>query len=423
MERLILRYDMNYYYAQVEIRDNPSLKDKIVVVGGFPSERGGVVAAVNYPGRDVGIHAGMPSFKAREIARNAVFIYPDMNKYWEIAQEVQEIARDYSDNIEFIALDEAYIEMTYTNQLFNRGNIHQTALELQRRILEKTNLTCSVGVGYNKISSKVASGMKKPFGYNRIRDQKEFISIVSEYPVSKLYGVGDSTERDLKSHNVYKIRDIQRFGIENMKKLFGIRGEFLFLLSLGIDERPIVSSFEEKGIGNSITLRSDTMGYREVLEGFYSIIQSVSFRLKSHQKHARCVSIWLRYSDFNYKNKSKRYTYTISTVQEIYEAVKELLAGFTVYNGVRAVGIRLSHLTKTQFQQLRISQINYTGKIEKIAKIDKLKLELRKGYKYRTIRDVFISEFSEMIGEDNDSRKFDEISDIRALEYIKRLYR
>lgn len=423
MERLIMRYDMNYYYAQVEIRDNPTLSNKIVIVGGFPSERGGIVAAVNYPGRELGIYAGMPSFKAKEIARNAVFIYPNMNKYWEIAQEIQNIAREYSDNIEFIALDEAYIEMTYTYKLFNNGNIQRTALELQKKILDKTGLTCSMGIGYNKISSKVASGMIKPSGYYRIKDQKEFTLMVSDFPVGKLYGVGDSTEQELKRHNIYKIRDIQNYGIDRMKKLFGIRGEFLFLLSMGIDERAIVSSFEEKGIGNSITLRKDAESYKEVVEEFFSIIQSVAYRLQNHKKHARCVSVWLRYSDFIYKNKSKRYQYTLSSVKEIYKAVRELLQGFSQYNGVRAVGIRLSHLTAHKFQQLTLDQNNYTGKIDKLNKIESIKFDLRKQYKYKTINDTFLTEYSKLIGEKNDSRKFNEITDVRPVEYIKKLYK
>jgi len=376
---------MDMYFAAVAVRDNPELKGKPLIIGALPHERG-VVSTASYEARRYGIHSGMSSAEAYRRCPAALFMHPDMKSVIETSDIIKSIVSDYSDQIEYVALDEAYIDMSNTKQLFHKGDIFKTAGEIKERIEEATGCSCSVGAGYSKYSAKIASEEGKPNGLEKIMDKKELLNIISDRSVKVLYGVGKSMEITLAENGLFKVRDIQMKTAEYMKEKFGVHGVSLYYMAWGIDDREVISSYEEAGIGNSITLPKNITGINEIKKAIAEPLKMACYRMKRKKKYAKNIQIKIRYGNFHTVTRAKQLQFTVNTLQECYREVCFLLENkIESYNNIRLVGVRFSSFTDEKTVQF--SLFEDSTKWKKQNKIDDLTYELREKYGYNIIKD------------------------------------
>jgi DNA polymerase-4 len=233
--RKIIHIDMDAFYASIEQRDHPELRGKPLIIGGFPDTRG-VVATCSYEARKFGIHSAMPSKTAYRLCPQAVFLRPRMNDYKAVSAEIFQIFHTYTDLVEPIAYDEAYLDTTLNT--VGESSATLLAREIKQRIFATTALTASAGVSYNKFLAKIASDWRKPDGLTVITPQvaERFLA---RLPVGKFFGIGHVTEQKLHSLGVYIGADLQTYSEEQLVSLFKERGRTFYLFAHGQDERPV----------------------------------------------------------------------------------------------------------------------------------------------------------------------------------------
>ena len=232
MDRVILHYDMDCFYASIETRDNPRYKNHPMVVAG------GVVTTANYEARKYGIHSAMSTFEAKKLCPNLMIVFPNKEKYFKESQIIHNLVLKITHKIEFIALDEGYIDITEVIKKFSSKE--KFAKTFRERIFKHTGLTCSVGIGVNKISAKIASDINKPFGQYIFNSEEEFVEYMKEKKIRKLQGVGEKFEKLLNKDNIFLVRDVHKFSLKELTKRYGkARGELLYLYSRGIDYSPV----------------------------------------------------------------------------------------------------------------------------------------------------------------------------------------
>ncbi len=388
MKRKIIVYDMNYFYAQVEERDNPSLKNQAVIVGGKPDERGSIVATCNYVARDYGIHAGMPSHEAFLLCKRAIFIYPRMSLYAEISHQIHLICEEYSDRIEYVALDEGYIDVTNTEHLF--GGADKIALEIQRKILERTGLTSSVGVGYSKMSAKLSAGMIKPMGYFNMDTREKWLEVMSDKPVEKISGIGDRIQFRLNIMGINTIKELQEADPYRLKKEFkNVMSEWLLAVAWGYDEREVITEYTEKSIGRSCTLVQNTRDMRIIKNALIDLIKIVCYKTKKRGEFATEIALKIRYNDFQGQSKTKALPFPIDEPMEVLEVVMELWERVDPNKDIRGVGVSLGGFVKTKTKQIALGE-DYD--LTKKMKIAQLKMDIREKFGYRVIEEVIDSE-------------------------------
>ncbi len=254
MGRLIIHVDMDAFYASVEARDNPALAGKPLIIGALPQERG-VVATCSYEARKFGVHSAMNIKDAYRLCPQGVYMHPDRQKYQRVSTQLHEIWHSYADVVEFISLDEGYLDVTRTADKF--CGARAIAWKIKERTKAELGLTCSVGVGYSMTSAKTASEEKKPDGFFEIPTPEAFVNLILDRDVKVLYGVGAKTAEKLKEARILTVRDVQN-NRQRVISMFGKMGKYIADLSLGVDERPVTSSdeAEAKSIGREITFRA-----------------------------------------------------------------------------------------------------------------------------------------------------------------------
>jgi len=354
MDRLIIHVDLDAFYASVEVRDNPALAGKPVIIGSLPQERG-VVATCSYEARKFGVHSAMNIKDAYRLCPQGIFMHPDRQKYQRVSAQLHEIWRSYADVVEYIALDEGYLDVTRTADKF--GGARAIAWKIKERTKAELGLTCSVGVGYSMTSAKMASEEKKPDGFFEIPTPEAFVNLILDRDVKVLYGVGAKTAEKLKEARILTVRDVQN-NRQRVISMFGKMGKYIADLSLGIDERPVTSSDEAdaKSIGREITFQKDTSHYPFLKDVLMILAISLEARLRRLDLYARTVTLKLTYWDMKTITRSHSNEST-NRAYEIYMAavgqLKDLLRG-----PVRLIGISLQNLNETYSRQLTFSDLN-----------------------------------------------------------------
>lgn len=388
MKRKVIVYDMNYFYAQVEERDNPNLKGIPIAVGGKPDERGGIVATCNYEARSFGVHAGMSSGDAQRLCKRLQFIYPRMSYYGEISHQIHMICEEYSDRIEYVALDEGYIDVTFTEHLF--GGADKMALEIQRKILEKTNLTCSVGVGYSKMSAKLAAGMIKPLGYFNMDTREKWLEVMSDKNVEKISGIGDRTQERLNALGIVTIRELQNADPYILKKEFKtVWSEWLMAVAWGYDEREVINEYTEKSIGRSCTLEKNTKDWAWIKNTLIDLIKIVCYKTQKRKEFATFICLTVRYASFQTITRTKSFPEGTNEPKEVLEIIMELWGRCNDNEEIRAIGVSLGEFRKSKVKQIALGE-DYD--MEKRAKIAKLKAEIRGRFGYKVIEEPIDAE-------------------------------
>jgi len=348
----IIHVDMDAYYAAVEIRENPSLKGKPLIVGGHPQSRG-VVSTCSYEARKFGIHSGMSSFQAWQLCKSAIFVFPNFSLYKEISSQIREIFHKYTDQVEPMSLDEAYLDVTENK--INEPLAVNIAKAIKKDILKTTRLTCSAGVSYNKFLAKIGSELKKPDGLVVITPEKAQ-EVLFNLPIEKFYGIGKVTAARMKHMGIHNGKDLYQLELRDMIKRFGKSGVFYYYVVRGIDEREIIPYSEPKSISCETTFDEDIDSFQELTEVLAQLSDKLSFRMQSKQINGQALNLKIKYDNFETVTKSLSLSQMTNDRDIIYHYTEQLLIQH--WDGkrkIRLLGIGLNKLdTEYKDEQMEL---------------------------------------------------------------------
>lgn len=335
---------MDAFYASVEQRDNPEYRGKPLVVGGMPQGRGGVVAAASYEARKYGIRSAMPSKRALQLCPEVIFVYPRFPVYKEVSNKIREIFGRYTDLIEPLSLDEAYLDVTEDKQ--HIGSAIEIARQIKHAIKDELSLTASAGVSVNKFVAKVASDMNKPDGLSFIAPA-QVEAFMEQLPVEKFYGVGKVTADKMKGMGLHTGADLKRLTEEELVQHFGKAGRFYYRIVRGIDDREVETDRETKSLGAEDTFPHDLTTVAELNAEIDKIAVTVSERLQKYGLKGRTVTLKIKYSDFRLITRSRSLPESINDIERITEASKQLLLSTDPEGSkIRLLGISLSNFNE-----------------------------------------------------------------------------
>ncbi len=332
---------MDAFFASVEERDFPELRGYPLAVGS-PRERG-VVATANYAARKFGVHSAMSSKIALQRCPQLIFCPPRFEVYKAVSQQIHEIFHEYTDLVEPLSLDEAYLDVTENKAAQPSATL--LAKEIKWKILETTHLTASAGVSYNKFLAKIASDYNKPNGLFVIEPQLAF-AFIADLPVDKFYGIGKVTACRLKSMNILKGSDLQKLSIDEMCRIFGKTGYFFYNIVRGIDTREVEPNRERKSFSVENTFENDLETKFAVITELYHAEQRLWNDISKSGKSGKTVTLKIRFSDFTTMTRSCSSACDIRTFGELHFYARKLLSEVN-FDGrpVRLLGIGISNLS------------------------------------------------------------------------------
>ena len=332
---------MDAFYASVEQRDHPELRGKPLVVGGSPEGRGGVVATASYEARQFGIRSAMPSKQALQLCPQAIFVKPRFEAYKSVSQQVREIFHRYTDLVEPLSLDEAYLDVTNDKQ--GIGSAIDIASFIRQAIKDELQLTASAGVSVNKFVAKIASDINKPDGL-KFFGPSAVNSFMEALPVEKFHGVGKVTAAKMKTMGLHNGADLKRLPMESMLQHFGKPGRFYYQIVRGIDDRPVLANRETKSVAAEDTFPYDLTTKNEMDEWLDKLALIVHERLSRKNLSGRTVTLKIKYSDFRQITRNKSLITAMNDLVTISNIAKELLAAsFEEGQKIRLLGITVSN--------------------------------------------------------------------------------
>ncbi|MDR0770194.1 MAG: DNA polymerase IV [Burkholderiales bacterium] len=338
--RKIIHIDMDAFYAAVEERDCPALRGKPVVVGGTPNSRG-VVATANYEARRYGIHSAMPASQAYRLCPFAEFIKPRFDVYLAVSQEVMAILHRYSEDVEPLSLDEAYLDVSEATT--HQGSATRIARAIKADIVREVRLTASAGVSYNKFLAKLASGMNKPDGLTVVRPQ-EGAAFVRHLPIGDFFGIGKATEAKMKKLGIHTGADLLRWSQDALVAHFGKAGCWYASLARGEDPRPVRAQRERKSLGNEITFALDVTDAGLLREELFRQLSELMSKLERRGWQAYTLTVKVKYADFEQVTRSWTHRQPLDTARA-QESIGELMARTEAgVRPVRLIGVTLSGL-------------------------------------------------------------------------------
>lgn len=349
---MILHVDLDAFFASVEQRDNPALRGKPLIVGGTLPR--GVVATASYEARKYGICSGMPLFRAKLLCPGAIFLKGDFVKYEKASHIFLAVCSSYSPTFEQVSLDELYLDMALTEQLY--PNVFWVAQKIQERVKKEIGITCSVGISAQKIVAKVASGFNKPSGITEVPvgKEKEFLAPL---PLSRLPGCGPKTSKILKDLGIKKTGDFAKMHPEHVRLLSGKHGLDLWKIANGQDPSSVNPPEPAKSISRSTTFPVDTNNKEFIESMLFYLTQKVAQDLRRNRTDGKCISVTIRNTDFQTFSIQRTLSLSITTALEIFKIGKELLPALWDYKTkLRLIGIGVSHLNqmKDKFQFIEI---------------------------------------------------------------------
>ncbi|TLF46639.1 DNA polymerase IV [Maribacter aurantiacus] len=337
--RKIIHVDMDAFYASVEQLDNPDLRQKPVAVGG--NELRGVVSAASYEARKFGVRSAMSGVLAKKKCPDLIFVKPRFDRYKEISKQIRSIFYDYTDLVEPLSLDEAYLDVTVNK----KGNPSATliAKEIRDRILQETGLNASAGISINKFIAKVASDINKPNGQKTVNPE-EVQTFLEELEIRKFYGVGKVTAEKMYGLGIFTGKDLKGKSLAFLEEHFGKSGSYYFHVVRGIHNSPVKPHRIPKSVGAERTFNENLSSEIFMLERLEHIASELEKRLQKSKIAGKTVTLKIKYSDFTLNTRSKTLPYFISDKKLILETAKELLYQDKLQNSVRLLGISLANL-------------------------------------------------------------------------------
>ncbi|WP_018626659.1 DNA polymerase IV [Niabella aurantiaca] len=332
---------MDAFYASVEQRDFPEYRDKPVVVGGPPEGRGGVVATASYEAREYGIRSAMSSKTAQRLCPHALFVFPRFDVYRSVSRQIHDIFHRYTDSIEPLSLDEAYLDVTADKR--GIGYALEIAKEIRLAIKEELALTASAGVSVNKFVAKIASGMQKPDGLTFIGPSK-IEAFMEQLPVEKFHGVGKVTAGKMKNMGLHSGADLKKLSEAALVQHFGKPGKFYYQIVRGIDERPVESDRETKSVSVEDTYQEDLTTKEAMLGELELLTEKLAERLSGYGLKGRTVTVKFKFHDFIISTRSHSLVTSFNDHSRLYDTVR-IIMDKTDLTGkkVRLLGVGLSN--------------------------------------------------------------------------------
>lgn len=339
--RKIIHVDMDAFFASVEQRDNPDLQNRPIAVGG--SSRRGVVAAASYEARKFGVKSAMPAVTAKRLCPDLIFVKSNFEAYKQASMQINTIFKQFTDLVEPLSLDEAYLDVTAITQETGQ-TATQLAQTIKQAIQADTQLTASAGVSFNKFLAKVASDFDKPNGLFVISPQKAE-SFVEQLPIRQFRGVGPATEAKLNAMQIFTGADLKAQDLPALQARFGKYGEYLYYAARAIDNRPVRAHRERKSIGRERTFSQDMHQTAEMLQELLAIADEVEQRLKLRNVAAKTLTLKVKYHDFEQITRAISLDNALHTAAEIKPLLINLLSRTDVdKRPVRLLGLTASHL-------------------------------------------------------------------------------
>lgn len=341
--RKIIHIDMDAFYASVEQLDQPHLKGKPIAVGG--SEVRGVVSAASYEARKFGVKSAMSGVQAKKLCKELIFVKPRFERYAEISKKIRKIFLEYTDLVEPLSLDEAYLDVTQNK----KGNPSATwiAQEIRQRVFKETGLTCSAGISYNKFLAKIGSDVNKPNGFKTITPE-EANDFLEALEIRKFYGIGKVTTEKMYQLGIFTGKDLKAKTQEYLEEHFGKSGTYYYQLVRGIHLSEVKPNRESKSVGAERTFDTNIASEVFLEQKLESIAKELSKRLEKKKLSGKTITLKIKYSDFKLQTRSKTLPYFVNDSQLLLETAKELLYQEKLENSVRLVGISMNNLNNQE---------------------------------------------------------------------------
>ncbi|MDR1454564.1 MAG: DNA polymerase IV [Tannerella sp.] len=337
--RKIIHIDMDAFYASVEQRDHPELRDKAIAVG--YGEARGVVSTASYEARRFGVHSAMPSLTARKMCPQLIFVQPRFEVYHEVSMQIREIFLEYTDLVEPLSLDEAFLDVTVNRK--NNPSASLIAQEIQQRIFGKTHLTASAGVSVNKFLAKIASDYKKPNGLFVIPPDR-IEPFVESLNIEQFFGVGKVTAQKMHAHRIFTGHDLKQRTESELVELFGKAGHDFYLRARGIDHREVTPNRAVKSVSSETTFQQDKDNRMLLTVELYHLAREVFERIQTEQFFGRTITVKIKYADFKTITRSRTLPHRITAFQEYWPAARELMKLIDLSGPpVRLIGFGISH--------------------------------------------------------------------------------
>ncbi len=364
--RKIIHVDMDAFYPSIEILDNPDLKGKPVIVGGSPKSRG-VVASATYEARKFGVHSAMACALAYKLCPQAIFIPTRMSRYREVSQQIHAIFQQYTDLIEPISLDEAWLDVT--ENFYNIPSATWLAQQIKQQIWEEVHLTCSAGVSFNKFLAKIASEEQKPDGLFVIPPEKAY-DFLQRMEVRKIPGVGKVTQGKLKSLDIEYGFQLSQHSEIFLIKHFGKMGTYLYHIIRGDDPRPVIAHREMKSLSVENTFAVDLKYGPELLEELRQLVFDLGKRLERKSPvYGKTLTLKVKFHDFQQITRSVTQTHCYQTLDEIFTCASEKLRVVCEQEffekPIRLVGVGISHIHQESISNELNIQLDFFDLFEK----------------------------------------------------------
>jgi len=344
--------DMDAFYASCEIRENPALKGKPVIIGGDPEKKRGVATTCSYEAREYGIHSAMPISQAHTLCPHGVYVRPNFSLYKEISDNIMDILKEFCDVFQRASIDEAYLDAT--QRVLEYENPLCFGKAIKNAVVTQEGISCSVGIAPTKSVAKIASDYRKPGGITVVSPE-ELLPFLRPLPVEKISGVGKKTKEILNNYGITKIEHLEKADPEELIDILGKTGEWLWLIAHGKDERPVGYSGSLKSMGKEHTFLKDTKNVQDIHKSIEWIAERLTQKLDRRAMEFKTVSIKVRLKGFETYTRSKTVPYYTRSKSTIMSVAKQL---FEEFRGryVRLIGVRLSNLRKGRSQQVDLQQ-------------------------------------------------------------------
>ncbi len=337
--RKIIHVDMDAFYASVEQMDNPELRGKPVAVGG--SRERGVVAAASYEARKFGVRSAMPSSIAARRCPELIFVTPRFERYKELSMQIRSIFHDYTDLVEPLSLDEAFLDVTENKLGYPSATL--LAELIRHRIKEEVGLNASAGISINKFTAKIASDINKPNGQKTIPPE-EVIGFLEQLPIEKFFGVGKVTAERMKKHGIFTGKQLKEHSLEYLSQYFGKAGKHFYDIVRGIQHSEVKPDRIRKSIAAERTFSKDLGSEHFMLEQLDKIADELERRLQRSKVKGKTITVKIKYSDFTQQTRSKTVQDFVDSKEAFFPVVRELIFQEKPKQAVRLLGISITKL-------------------------------------------------------------------------------
>lgn len=350
-KRIIIHVDMDHFFTAVEEREHPEFKGKPVIVGAAPKggKGRGVVSTCNYEARKFGVRSGMPISKAWKLCPEAVYLPVNYELYTKVSDEIMDILRTHADKFEQWGIDEAFLDVT--TKVKDYAEAEALTRQIKKEIYEKEKLTCSIGIGPNKLVAKIASDFQKPDGLTVVKEG-EAEKFLAQLPVRKLLWVGRKTEQKLKTMGIKTIGDLAHYDPTVLAETFGVMGSQLYLMAHGIDKSEVEERGEIKSISRDVTFEEDTSDFDLALNTLDRLSEEVYKDVLRQNLYFKTVTIKVRYENFETHTHSRTLPFITNRLQDLKKTARELMqVYFRPDRKIRLVGVRVSNFVSAEKQK------------------------------------------------------------------------